>query len=696
MPLYLSKSRFKIATSCPAKLNYVGKPDFVDSKTSNDFLLALAEGGFQVGELAKILYPEGIEVTEERQVDQIRRTTELLNQDNVVIFEGTVQYGDWVARVDVIKKIGEKVELIEVKSKSFNSLLGSVEEQWRNKRPIPGQKPGLHPIGTEMLPYLQDVAFQTLILRKAWPDFNVTPFLMLPDKAERASIDGLNQKFKLHKAITNGNLKTWSTPVSGTVLESLGNTLVKQINVSSFVTQILDGVLDYPGGTDTFTRVASEWARKYAASEHIRPVIGTQCRGCEFRTDAPNTNARSGFHECWKEALGATAEDIRNKRPVTSLYWPAAGQITKLIDRKIYWLDQLEPDDLNNKSHTEGLSRDQRRHMQVFSQWDVNHPFHFDVDRWHQAMAGFTYPLHFIDFEGARPALPFTRGKRPFQQVAFQFSHHQMDKDGTVSHASEFIDLSPGIDPSISFLRALRTALSKPGVENGTVFMWSHYENTVLNELRSNLLELSLEGAAPNDAEQLIEFADSLTIRKQGNKVIHRGHRAMVDLCEYADRLFYHPDTQGRSSIKVVLPAVMKASTWLKQRYSRPIYGTSNEMTSHNFPLRGQEGMTWWVADGDGAKNPYKLLPPIFEDISQEELDALELNEDEELREGGAATTAYARMQFSDVNNTVREATRKALLRYCELDTLAMVMVFEAWREWAKNSKHPPLQGSEK
>jgi hypothetical protein len=27
---------------------------------------------------------------------------------------------------------------------------------------------------------------------------------------------------------------------------------------------------------------------------------------------------------------------------------------------------------------------------------------------------------------------------------------------------------------------------------------------------------------------------------------------------------------------------------------------------------------------------------------------------------------------------------RSALLKYCELDTLAMVMIFEAWREWLK------------
>ena len=85
----------------------------------------------------------------------------------------------------MIRKIGKKVELIEVKSKSFNSLLGDVEELWRNKRPAPGKNNGRHPIGSDMLPYLQDVAFQILILRKAWPDFDVTPFLMMPDKAER-------------------------------------------------------------------------------------------------------------------------------------------------------------------------------------------------------------------------------------------------------------------------------------------------------------------------------------------------------------------------------------------------------------------------------------------------------------------------------------------------------------------------------
>jgi hypothetical protein len=59
---------------------------------------------------------------------------------------------------------------------------------------------------------------------------------------------------------------------------------------------------------------------------------------------------------------------------------------------------------------------------------------------------------------------------------------------------------------------------------------------------------------------------------------------------------------------------------------------------------------------------------------------------DATIEDGGAAMTAYLRMQFTDVAPATREAYRRALLRYCELDTLAMVMVFEAWREWSATS----------
>lgn len=39
--------------------------------------------------------------------------------------------------------------------------------------------------------------------------------------------------------------------------------------------------------------------------------------------------------------------------------------------------------------------------------------------------------------------------------------------------------------------------------------------------------------------------------------------------------------------------------------------------------------------------------------------------------------TAWSRMQFTEMSDIEREEIQKALLKYCELDTLAMVMIWE-------------------
>ena len=55
----LTKSRFKQALECPNKLYYTRKKEYVDKKKEDPFLEALADGGFQVEELARLHYPGG-------------------------------------------------------------------------------------------------------------------------------------------------------------------------------------------------------------------------------------------------------------------------------------------------------------------------------------------------------------------------------------------------------------------------------------------------------------------------------------------------------------------------------------------------------------------------------------------------------------------------------------------------------------
>ena len=42
--------------------------------------------------------------------------------------------------------------------------------------------------------------------------------------------------------------------------------------------------------------------------------------------------------------------------------------------------------------------------------------------------------------------------------------------------------------------------------------------------------------------------------------------------------------------------------------------------------------------------------------------------------------TAYGKLQFQEMSAPERIAIQSALLKYCELDTLAMVMIYEEWK----------------
>ena len=119
-PRYLTKSRFKLATECPTKLFYTGKAEYPDQSAEDSFLAALAEGGFQVGELAKAYHPGGHDIEALDYKTAIEQTNALLEQDNVTIFEAAIRYQNLFIRIDVLRKQGNVFDLVEVKAKSVD------------------------------------------------------------------------------------------------------------------------------------------------------------------------------------------------------------------------------------------------------------------------------------------------------------------------------------------------------------------------------------------------------------------------------------------------------------------------------------------------------------------------------------------------------------------------------------------------
>jgi hypothetical protein len=279
-----------------------------------------------------------------------------------------------------------------------------------------------------------------------------------------------------------------------------------------------------------------------------------------------------------------------------------------------------------------------------------------------KAMSEWRFPLHFIDFETIQPALPFHVGHRPYQYILFQFSHHELSSNGTVRHATECLLTDGNTPPSIEVVRRLRDTL---GHDTGTVLHWYPHERTVLAKIREEI-----DAKAPDDKGELLAFLDTLGLEKDA-------HLRLFDLGRLvADQVFL-AGTGGSSSMKKFLPAVLQHSPVIRNRYAQPIYGTPT-MPSHNFSEK------LWVVDHDGSSlDPYQLLSPLFGERELDEaLARLEENEGEVVANGAAAMIAYAKLQDPQVPREKRQDLRQQLLRYCELDTLAMVMVYEALKNW--------------
>src|SRR5690606_15195014 len=80
-------------------------------------------------------------------------------------------------------------------------------------------------------PYLYDIAFQDFVIRNAWPSLRVVPHLYLVNKKAKATVDGLNQRFKL--VSQNGRESVVHDP--NLTERELGAPILKAVEVSKEV-----------------------------------------------------------------------------------------------------------------------------------------------------------------------------------------------------------------------------------------------------------------------------------------------------------------------------------------------------------------------------------------------------------------------------------------------------------------------------
>jgi hypothetical protein len=168
-----------------------------------------------------------------------------------------------------------------------------------------------------------------------------------------------------------------------------------------------------------------------------------------------------------------------------------------------------------------GLTRQQREVCELVRSGEAE--IVGDIGR---SLQGLIYPIHFLDFETYMSALPPFPGTHSWQMIPFQWSAHVLYENGDLEHR-EFLHEGAG-DPRPSLTETLVQALG----DTGSVVVYSSFE-------RSRLKDLAI--AFPEHAEAIAAILPRL-----------------FDLLQTVRAHVRHPDCLGSSSIKAVLPALVK------------------------------------------------------------------------------------------------------------------------------------------
>jgi len=602
---YLSKSDFKTARDCPTKL-YYKKMHYPNATDEDAFMRYLAEGGYMIGKLATLLYPNGISIETGGDHKEARKLTrEYLKQKNVTLFEAAIYSASKLIRVDILEKRGGQINLIEVKSKSYDS---TNDEEIKKK------------IKRELKDYYEDVAYQYFVLREAFPEYKIKPFLFLPDKSKRTNVEGLNLLFRIKEVESGSHFRTFDVTVDEAKLKEIRNDdIMTLVDVEREVLDLQQMVKDE-------SKLFLESLKN--GIEKIKVPLTKDCFKCEFTLVEKNIS-KSGFDECWNN-LPKPKHHIKELYHIGSIGGYRNPKANGWIDEKKVSLFDIPQEELTKK-------RGERQLIQIKNTKDNTEWISTDLNN---EIANWKYPLHFIDFETHIAAIPFHKNMRPYELIAFQWSCHTIDKPGMEPKHFEWINLEPKF-PSFNFAKSLMDQIGS----KGTPFMWATHENTVLKMIYNQMKVYDcINPELKTWLEDIVKFDKSNPGR-------------FVDLNQFTLENYFHPMMKGKTSIKWVLPAVL--SSYKSNRIENWLMNFENDISLFK------------KSNNSGLSNPYELLPQV--DIYQKS---------ELINEGTGAMRAYGELMFGlkKGDDEVKDKYKVALLKYCKLDTLSMVIIWEHWK----------------
>ncbi|MBA3468284.1 MAG: DUF2779 domain-containing protein [Herpetosiphonaceae bacterium] len=512
---YLSKSDYKLARTCPTKL-YYKKLHYPALTDGSAFMELLEEDGYLFEALAKLHYPDGVAIDETLSLEESAATTLVaLQAEQVTLFEATFISAGKLVRVDILVKDGNVFDLIEVKSKSYTP-----GEQFRNKSGT---------VFSAWLPYLEDVAFQALVLQECFPAAEIRPFLLLPDSSQAISIEQIRTWFQFDVVGRAGEWARRLVLVTGDVALLQQEPIVITVAVGAEVAALAADVRQF----------TARLIDSLNPLRRIPPRLSHRCASCEYRLEGGAE--RNGFVECWRE-LASAQPHLLDLYYLSETGGGGTPLASELIAQGTVHLFDVPIERLRKKDGSVG-KRNQRQIVQIEYSRAGREWLGAELP---DLLAGLAYPLHFLDFETARYVLPSHASLKPYALEAFQWSCHTLAAPGAALQHTEWINREPTF-PNERFARSLMAHLGTAG----TVLAWAAHESMTLRQIAEQLAERNLGDPA------LHEWLATLGAKDR-----------IVDMNALTIGHYFHPLMRGQTSLKVVADAIWRTQPELRARFA--------------------------------------------------------------------------------------------------------------------------------
>lgn len=555
---------FHQTLSCPLKLAY----ELSEKRDSGNSINYRQRTKLSIRNAIALTMPSP-KFTSDDTVKAREETEKWLNKKEVTICGAVLQSGNFITRIPILKKNGNRLTIVQVHGKLLRR---------------PGQSPfEKEPISYAAYEYLLKAAYRLEITSRAVPGTEINCEFIFPLKEFSADHRSL-----FSAALGKKKIKKQAKKDLQQLFVSIGATSkTEEVRKNIPAGQIYHRYKGF-----SVAEMMDE-VSEIMKSERIDPprTIHAKCKYCRFRKS--RLPEKKG---CWETHF----PDSKLLHPELHLFELIGHGESEEMDDENFFREQIEqPAGLESvqkvlKVPLPHITLTQRRALQLFCAKNQEVPL-----VWIKPVAAnllhLPKPLHFIDFEAATNPVPMRAEEKPYEPVLFQYSCHTLHQNGEISH-SEWLDQHESIFPHNAIIDSI---LAIPEIEKGTIMQYSPFERQAFVRMLREL-----EGAG--DKEQKRYDAMRRILAPANNK-------RFCDLNRVVRDGYYNRYMDNGLTLKQVMQSIVKVENKLGiESLNTKLISASGEIVQRLFsgfpginPFNGVPDTELPIRDGAEAMYAY-------------------------------------------------------------------------------------------